>query len=253
MGLTARQLRLPDEYDVRARLTPTLLALTPALALAVGVYNVPMKLNYAVIGVFAFFGVFYLLATFAREMGKRQEVRLFRKWGGKPSVQLLRHRNEIIDPVTKEKYHRSLERHLEVKFPSPQEEAADPAAADAKYQAATSWLLEKTRGKKNLPLIFQENVGYGFRRNCFGIRWVAMTIAVFCVGWTLSVASVITTHGVDAQELFSLHLGSAVAVMVGLLNILVWGFFFTERTVRTAAFSFADMLLRASVVLPKKR
>jgi len=49
--------------------------------------------------------------------------------------------------------------------PAPEQEAADPEAADGFYTRAGNWLRENTRSKKKFDILFNENVTYGYRRN----------------------------------------------------------------------------------------
>jgi hypothetical protein len=48
------------------------------------------------------------------------------------------------------------------------------ADADAFYELAGTWLRENTRDTKKFPILFNENVTYGFRRNLLGVKWVAL-------------------------------------------------------------------------------
>lgn len=249
----AKVVKLPDEYDVKARLFPALLALVPVVAVLVGAYNAELKLNHALVGVLAFLGVFYFFANVCRELGKRHEARLYAKWGGKPSTQLLRHSNSKIDKVTKERYHRYLEKAVPTPFPSAQDEVANPAAADQTYEGAGRWLLGKTRDKKKFGLLFQENVSYGFRRNAFGIRWIAVAISLASISWVLVMAQVLSLQGFDQAKLTGMQTGQYVSIAISLVALVAWAWYFSERTIQTAAFSFADMLLRSCDQLPKKR
>lgn len=245
--------KLPDTYDVRARLTPAMLALVPVVAIAIGVHHAEMKPNAALMSLFGFLGIFYFLSTLCREMGKRQEERLFVKWGGKPSTQLLRHGDTFLDAVTKSRYHRFLEKCVDAPFPSAPLEQSSPQDADAVYQSGVRWLLGKTRDKTKFWMLFNENVSYGFRRNCYGIRWIAIFTSILSVLWILVAREVISRSGLSAENLFHLGLGANVALFISLVSVPVWAFFFTEQTVKTASISYADSLLRSCDTLPKKR
>jgi hypothetical protein len=255
MGLDnfSKLTRLPDAYDVRARLTPALLALLPVVAIVIGVHQAEMRLNAAVLSLFGFLGVFYFLATLCREMGKRQEDRLFKKWGGKPSTRLLRHADTFLDGTTKGRYHRFLERWIDSPFPTAGQERSAPEAADELYQAAVRWLLGKTRDKTKYAMLFNENVSYGFRRNCYGIRWIAVCIALLSILWILVARGVLDHSGLHAENLLQLGIGPNVAMLISVVSIPIWLSFFTEETVRTSSISYADFLLRSCDSLPKKR
>lgn len=252
MGLDLLE-KVTNAYERKARLFPALLALVPVLVLVVELYGIELKVEAGFIGLLATFGIFYLAASVVRELGKRLENSLFDEWGGKPTTQMLRHRDKTIDPVTKARYHTFLAKHLGVNFPSMADEEADPIAADNTYQSGIKWLLDRTRDTKTFNLLFQENIAFGFIRNCLGLKPFAIAIAVSTFFWPLFTYAVITRCGVELDAFKGFPNGAWVSLAISLLMLAVWIFFLTKRTAKTAAFGYADMLLRACDVLPKKR
>jgi hypothetical protein len=110
---------------------------------------------------------------------KLPSIRLYEEWGGKPTTQLLRHRDKTIEAVTKRRYHSYLGAKINVPLPDKNQEAEDPEGADEVYQSAVRWLLNHTRpddGKK-FDMILRENVSYGFRRNALGMKPIGLIIS----------------------------------------------------------------------------
>jgi hypothetical protein len=188
-----------DTYERQARLYPALLAGVPIFAAAVGIYGVSVELKEASVGILASIGIVYLLSTISRELGKRLEGKLFAQWGGKPTTQLLRHKNTQIDPVTKARYHAFLANKLAIQFPSVASEATNPADADAIYESGARWLLECTRDRKRFPLLFKELVAYGFRRNSLGLKWIALGTALLCLVWAAAATGAVDLDGFHKQ------------------------------------------------------
>ena len=163
-----------DAYSVRARLFPAIVAAAPglaALALLIswksfGLSNVVASLGMLVL--------LYAIADLARARGRAVEGKLFAEHGGKPSITMFRRSDENIDAGSKDRYRAFLAGKLNVTAPSPADEAADQASADAFYGQCGNWLRENTRDAKAFPILFGENVTYGFRRNLFGVRWLAL-------------------------------------------------------------------------------
>lgn len=165
-----------DHYSYRARLQPALLTLVP-VALAALTWAPPgarwLTTLWSLLGVVGF-TVF--LANVARNRGKRLEPELWKSWGGSPSTQLLRHSGPG-NSVLRDRWHKQLSKLLGKALPTAVQEQANPADADEVYEAVTRLLIGKTRDTKSYPLVYKENVSYGFCRNLFGLRGLGKTVA----------------------------------------------------------------------------
>ena len=232
--------QLMDAYNLRARLSPALLTLLPVLfGLLAWVPNIK-SLSEPVTGVAISAGVLFILISIARDAGKKAEFQLVQKWGGLPSVLMLRHNDIAIDRVTKERYHAKLQRAVEnVQIPTPQQEIHDHAAADEQYRSCGNFLLRLTRDDKKFPLVKEENMNYGFRRNLYGLRYYG--IASSLGGIALSGFKLYRDfNGVTvANPLTLFSLGACI------LAFVVWLFVVNENFVRLGAEAYALRLLEA--------
>ena len=186
-------------------------------------------------------GATYALAMISRNRGKNIQPSLWKSWGGSPTLQLLRHRG-IGNPVLRERWHKSLEKLVDKKFPSVSEEFSDPAAADALYEAATRLLINQRRNKTDYHLVYKENVNYGFCRNLFAFRKIGIFISLG--GTLVAVASGI--HGTNS--VVSMPWACSV---INLLALLAWTFLLTADWVSHPGFAYAERLLE-SCDAPKK-
>lgn len=237
--------KVTNTYERKARLYPVLLMLIPVFVLLAGVYGIAVEFKEATIGLLISFGIFYLAASFSRELGKRAESALYLGWGGKPTTLLLRHRDTSLDPVTKDRYHAILAKKMGIRFPTPNEETEKPENADYIYQAATTWLIEQTRDNNKFDLLFQENIAYGFRRNCYGMKLIAIFISVTTLLWSLVIFGAIDFQGFHIAILAKIPTGGWFSIGASILSLSFWAVFFTNRTVKTAAFSYADRLFKS--------
>jgi hypothetical protein len=241
--------KVTDPYDRQARLYPALLCLLPVLALVAVLYAPHASALTGVVTIAISCGGLFLMTNICREMGKRLEDKLYREWGGKPTTQLLRHRNSIIDSVTKRRYHAFLGAKLNFTFPDAALENNDPARADEAYQSGARWLLDHTRPEngKQFDLLFRENIAYGFRRNALGTKPFGLIIAIGSLLWVLAKEDVIsgtTSRLVNLAALGRLPDAAVASLIVSTVMLLAWLFFFTKSSLRTAAFTYAEMLLR---------
>lgn len=242
--------RITDPYERTARLYPALLALLPLLALVMLLYGPKVASLTGAVTVAVSCGGLYLTTNLCRELGKRLEETLYREWGGKPTTQLLRHRDNTIEGVTKQRYHAFLASKINVPFPDKNQEANNPLAADEIYRSGVRWLLNHTRPEDNkkFELIFRENVAYGFRRNALGIKSLGLVISVGCLLWVLVVQGVFVSPKhrlIDVTALSRMPEPATASLIVSVVLIVSWLFFFTKSSLRSAAFTYAETLLRA--------
>ena len=180
----------------------------------------------------------WLLAQLGR-MSSRQPA-LWARWGGSPTTQMLRHRNADANPELRRHYHaRIAALSPSLAMPTAEDEARDPAHADEVYEAATRLLIARTRDRKRFPLVFNENVYYGYRRNLWAMKPIGVTIALLSLAgclWPI-VASHTPVIKVKADWWVS------TAICAGL--VLVWLAWVTPAWVRIAAQAYAERLLEA--------
>ena len=238
-----------DPYARQARLLPALISLLPAILLIMAWFPASWTIWGTIISVACSCGFIFLLAQIARDRGRRLEPELYKGWGGKPSVALLRHGDSRIDAHTKNRYRGFLASKLkELTFPTPEEETANLSAADAIYESVTAWLLAQTRDTQKFALLFRENISYGFRRNLWGLKPVGIVIAF--------VSAAVST----AVIIYQYHYGGNVPTvevtsLTGLAWILgfVWIFIITRVWVRVPADAYGSQLLAACDILSRGR
>lgn len=163
-----------DAYSLRARFFPAMLAVIPALAaLAILVSWNWFGLTSA-IATTAMPVLVFAAADVARRLGKRVEGQLYLKLGAKPSVAMLRYSDSTFDAATKAQYRAFLSSKIHQAAPTEQGERDDPKTADAFYERGGGWLRENTRDTRTFPVLFSENITYGYRRNLLGLKWPAL-------------------------------------------------------------------------------
>jgi len=169
-------LKIFDAYSLRARLFPAIIAAAPAFAaLALLISWKSFEISNAIAS-FAVLVLLFAIADFARSRGRALERTLYTEQGGMPSITMFRRNDPTIDNGIKERYRSFLGNQLSVEVPSPEAELASPATADSFYEQCGVWLRHNTRDTKKFPLLFNENLTYGFRRNLLGVKWVALGI-----------------------------------------------------------------------------
>ena len=116
---------------------------------------------------------------------------------------------------------------------------ADPDAADKVYESCIHFLRERTRDYGQFPLVLDENMNYGFRRNLWG--WKPLGIASCAIGLLASLGRL-------GWEIYRAHEVSVIpavaAVVIGLM-LAVWTLAVNPAWIKLAADAYAQRLLAA--------
>src|ERR1700742_3130027 len=121
-----------DRYELEARHAPAALGVLPLVIIAF--YLVPsLSTSIAVPAGFsalAVAAVYAWLARVARSYGIEAQHKLFAAWGGAPTTAMLRHRDQLLNPHTRSRYHDEMRKlGSQFEIPTATDELADAAAA----------------------------------------------------------------------------------------------------------------------------
>lgn len=183
-------------------------------------------------------GMTVFLEQLGRDKGLEKEARLFKKWGGKPTTVMLRHRDSSLGPITLDRYHRKLSNLIQdISLPSPEEEKHDPEGADQIYDSCVDYLKTQTRDQERFRLVFTENVNYGFRRNLWGMKPIGLFLACFSI---IIVLFQIHPNWANPGQVKPVVL---VTLTLDVTFLLIWVLLITPAWVHTAAEAYARQLL----------
>jgi hypothetical protein len=233
-----------DDYEIRARLFPALLSVVtlPVVVITLGFRQYPLVTG--LLALFTAVGGPFLLATIVGERGRRLQERLFRDWGGSPTVALLRLGDQRrLDPQRLQR-RTKLAQAWANPLPSRDDELSNAAHADQVYESAISYLREQTRDRKVFPLVFTENCTYGFHRNLLAVRPFSIAVSAFA-----SVA-LIALISANLRALDFSWTDLAIGLLICVALLCYWCVYPTERRVRAAAEIYAQRLLDSALILP---
>ena len=239
-----------NPYDRKARLHPALLTGLPLFVCLAALVPDFGRFWSVVSGVMLFCGATTWLTQLGRDRGRALEPALFRAWGEKPSVAMLRHRDERLSTSDKERYRAILRRMApELRLASLRKEQRSPEQADDGYRGATTWLLEQTRDRRRFELLFRENTNYGFRRNLWALKLFALAfdataIAVVVLSGMGLLANI--TGGASPANTTMLLCASLTVAHISILVVVV-----RSDWVRRAAEAYAEQLLPPATVSRK--
>ncbi len=225
--------QITDRYTRFARLIPAILVLLPLTVLAVTSVPVVVTIWGKVAALVVVAGLPFVVSQVVRDRGLRVQPHLFHAWGGRPSEIMLRWRATSTKAAVARR-HQLVQAHLGITLPDEAAEAADPAEADEAYAVATAALRERTRDKAMFPLVFEENITYGFRRNAYACRTAAIVICFLtAVGTVLLARFSVVPLGWKQQT---------ALVTFDVLAAVGWFTWCTADAVRRAAEAYARQL-----------
>ncbi len=228
-----------DTYSIKARIYPMLIVYSPfSILLIIIIWNFNEYWHYGIpVGVLSLLA--YLTSHLGRDSGKKKEPRLWQDWGGSPTNQLFRWSDNRIDKYTKARNHSKMNTLCSTgNMVDTTYEINNPNESDHIYCSWNSFLRSSTRDISKYPLIFKENINYGFRRNLWGLKpfailSVIILMVITCLFFMFSI-------GIWASEYTPMLL---LGIEIILSIFLIFWFVVVKKSwVRLVAFEYAKRL-----------
>lgn len=226
-----------DRYTLQARLLPVVIVFLPvglAITTLFPINEMGRGILTSSLSGFAFVA---FMAQIGRDLGKKKEPYLYKKWGGKPTSIIMRYNQTWLNPGSLSRYHKKLSVLLKLALPTKEQENYDPNEAYNKYETFVDYLKEKTRDHNFFPLVLEENINYGFRRNLWGMK---------SIGIILSLLAVIVPYFPFFLSQFlklSMTKFNLVASAISACFLVFWIFWITPNWVKIAANAYAERLV----------
>jgi hypothetical protein len=230
-----------DAYSLKSRYYPVVIVIAPIcliiLSLVAGRWDLLKGIGITTVSTL---GLAFVVEQLSRDWGKKKEPSLFQVWEGKPTTRILRHRDPFLNKITKERYHRKLQHLMEgIQIPTAKQEGEDPKTADLIYDSCVGLLQALTKDVKGFPLVFQENMNYGFRRNLWGMKPVGIIIST--IGFVICSILAMWHFRANNDE----WLVAAICGLICVVLLILWTFQFTPSWVKITADEYARQLLLA--------
>jgi|CXWL01.1.fsa_nt_gi hypothetical protein len=189
------------------------------------------------------------LSNLVSNLGNRLQTRLFNDWGGTPTTILLRHADKTLDVYSKQRYHKWLQSKLpNFTMPSAEIESMNSVDADQIYTSAANFLREYTRDKDKFPMIYSDNVAYGFARNLLVLRSVGVGVTWISI---LLNAALVSFYFITASEGFtefvvhniSMIIFASGSILVSVILLWIFVFLINDSYVHGRAVRYAKSLL----------
>ena len=246
-----------DPYTFRARIQPALASILPLGFVMFALLPDSPFFVTALFGILGTAGGTALGSHWSRDPGrKKQQHQLWARWGGPPATRRLRHRQTTGDDPNDPELREQVEIWYGRPLPTQEEENANPEQADERYDQAVNALIQATYDTARFPLVFAENINYGFRRNLWGLKPIALPVAIGAciVSWTMFTVTIWGRPWPEPIWAILANPDSTVTIrlIVAIANTamaLIWAIYVKPSWVKPMADAYAKQLLQSAQTL----
>jgi hypothetical protein len=230
---------MKTKYSLVARTYPIMILLIP-LVITGSYLSVNFDNYYHFFTSIGLLGALsFLLTQLGRDFGKKKEHALWKSWGGMPTIQILRFNNDFLDDLTKKRYHLRLNELCPVEhIPTKELEQINPSEIDKIYSTWTKFMISNTRDTNKYRLLYKENINYGFRRNLWGLKKIAICLIL------INICIITLFSGSKLGFNFFFQWTNEYFISLGLLLVILifWILIVTKDWIKRVAFSYAERL-----------
>ena len=212
----------------------------------IGIFNGIIYDSWAENAFLVFICLVFLTITskIARNLGKEYEKKMYKELGGVPSTIVLRFSDSTFDSVTKQRYHKKLNKFAGLKLPmqDPDEVPED----DEQYASAANILRNYANSNRTTEQrVYQEIKEYNFWRNLYGTKWIALLFYL-----VITIREIIVKEPIDLKQVFLYPYPDYMTLFIMVLCIVILAFFVNKKTVQRKAFDYAKTLIEVCERIP---
>lgn len=212
-----------DEYEIRARIFPAILIVSPLIFPLVPIINkFGLKASDTIYVFVVFCAFIYLISLLIRFRSKRKEGKNWLDWGDAPSTLLLLNSDTVIGSTTKKVLREKILSDFKIEI--------IPDSENEKKLIAEAFFLVKSLLRED-KLLYKHNCEYGFLRNLTGNYYY----------WLItSIVSVIISTAVIILNYSHIALFALILNIIYLLTILLVSHKGLKKHLKRAGFTYAE-------------
>ena len=169
---------------------------------------------------------------------------MYAKLGGMPTTIVLRFSDNTFDDITKERYHRKLNRFRGLNLPL--DKSNENADDDRQYISATNILRNYANSNRDKePRVYQELKEYNFWRNLYGTKRIALFLYLVIV-----IREIILKGIISLNQAFLHPYPDYIVLIIMVLCIVSIMLFVNKKTVTQKGFDYAKTLIEVCERIP---
>lgn len=228
-----------DDFNLQARVVPALVTALPVYIYLILKHIIALNFIDTILPnsgiILLLIIVFYKII---RNLGKKHEEKMYKKLGAKPTTIILRYSNNLIDEISKNRYHRKLNEKVKgLKLPVKKEnETKDD---DIKYESAINWLRKYANSNRDKePRVYQELKDYNFWRNLYGGKYIIIFSCLVCI-----IIESVNLIDYGIKQLIINPYPIIIPTLVMIIILLISCVIINREVVKNKAFDYAKTLL----------
>ena len=102
-------------------------------------------------------------------------------------------------------------------------------------------VTRKHQRYKKFPLLYQDNINYGYSRNMLGMKWLTVIISVFyCIKFCL-------LYFLNYDFIEEITINVIISILINSFIIIIWIFFVNGSTAEAYATLFISSYLKVNI------
>lgn len=233
-----------DDFTFHARVMPIIVLLTPIIIISIfkGIVQARWLENFAL--VFVSLAFLSITSKIARNLGKKYEEKMYTQLGGMPTTIVLRFSDHTFDDITKQRYHKKLNRFKGLALPK--DKSSETVDDDQQYISATNILRNYANSNRDTePRVYQELKEYNFWRNLYGAKGIAL-----CIYLIIGIRDIIVKGTINLKQMFLYPYPDYIALIIIVLCIVSIMLFVSLKSVEQKGFDYAKALIEVCERIP---
>lgn len=222
-------------YNLRARLSVVILLLAPLILQLYFMFPQFRELSTTIIVISVGLSLSNVVMIYSRLLGVNAMKKCFPDL--MPAQQFLLPSSNKLDSVTKNRYYKFFSKNLEDFVVSNSDEAMRNTVS-----SAVTWLISQTRSETDFPLIYEENMNFGFSYNLLGLK----PFGIILTSIVLLINVYLYCSISNCNIILNVNTISIIYFLIIDVNFLfMWIFIINKKLVKNCANKYARALLAA--------
>lgn len=221
-----------DNYNIRARLCPSLILLSPVLINMYLIIDIIRELSTTIVVFIVSLAISNLLILISRYQGDKKIEKILDK--DVLADNILKPTNNILDNITKQRYYDFLNKNIKDVNLNMKCDNED------EYKTSIKWLKRQTRDKSKHSLIFEENINIGFCKNLYGLKCYGIVVSI-------SLITILLVYSYIKFELsiVTIPLEIILSLCIDIMFLLIWIFAVNRKIINLTYKKYSLALLES--------